>query len=87
MDLKVIKVMDVVLDEESEKVTRLYLPMILKKSDVEYVTPNITQKGKPYKTMSVLKTYSGDTHIVMGNYLEASEIIKDKYISKNIGYK
>lgn len=87
MDLTVVKVIDALLDPNSEKVTRLYLPAILKRSDVENISPNITQSGKLYKNLSVLKTYSGDTHTVIGNYKTLSALIKDKYISKNIGYK
>lgn len=87
MDLTVIKVIDALLDPESEEVTRLYLPTILKKSDVENVTPNMTKVGKLYKNLSVIKTYSGDVHTIVGNYKKLSLEIKDRYISKNIGYK
>lgn len=87
MDITFIKVIDALLVEGSNTVTRLYLPTILKKTDIENVSPNITQKGKLYNTMSVLKTYSGDNHTVLGNYKKISEELKNKYISKNIGYK
>jgi len=87
MDLTIIKIVDALLDPDTDEVTRLYVPTILKKSDIEYVAPNITKEGKLYKTMSVLKTYSGDSHVVIGNYKKLSKEVENKYIIKNIGYR
>lgn len=87
MDLNLVKVIDALLNGEDQPSTRLYIPTIIKKGDVEMVSPSITQKGKLYKNLSVIKTYSGDSHIVVGNYKKLSVIVENKYISKQIGYK
>lgn len=87
MDLKLVKVIDALLNGEEEPSTRLYIPTIVKKGDIEMVSPNITQKGKLYRNLSIIKTYSGDSHMVVGNYIKLSKIVEDKYTNKQIGYR
>lgn len=90
MDILFIKIIDIIIDHNEEtdeiKTQKVYLPIIMKKKDIEDVFPAFTNKGKLYKNISGLKKYHADPFLVVGNY---KDIIKKIEINndKPIGYK
>ena len=90
MDLIVINIVDIVISEnlETEEVEtqKLYLPTTLHKKDIEKAHPGVTAKGKLYKNITNLKTYSGENYTVVGNYKDINKEIERTDYGPNIGY-
>jgi len=91
MDLRIIKVLDIVLDENEETgevvTQKLYLPSILRKKDIEDINPGVTSVGRLYKNISNISTYSGKTYTVVGNYIQLNKKIEETdYGPNKIGY-
>lgn len=89
MDIMMIKMLDIVTNENEEtgKVTtqRLYLPTIMQKKDIEDISPCVTKLGVLYKNMSIITKYTGESYTVVGNYKKLTNIINNKDIKK-IGF-
>lgn len=91
MDIMIIKILDIVIDENEETgdvtTQKLYLPSLIYKKDIEDINPAVCANGRLYKNISNISTYSGKNYVVVGNYKELNQkVINDERIS-NIGYK
>ena len=90
MDLMIIKVLDIVISEDTEtgeQVTKkLYLPTYVYKKDVEDVHPGVASSGRLYKNISTLSTYSGANYTIIGNYKDINKRLNKDDRPTNIGY-
>lgn len=81
VDYNVIQVIDVEIEDLNK---RLYLPKIIKTSDITSIGPLTTSKGKLFKNLTILEFYGDKMVVVLGNYKNHYNNIKK---NKIIGFK
>lgn len=90
MDIMLVNIIDIVISEDEEADTvetqKLYLPTLMYKKDIERVHPGVAATGRLYKNIATIKTYSGDSHTVVGNYKDISNRLEKIECVPKIGY-